>query len=198
MKRLDASGLPRLALFAKAPVLGAVKTRLAVAMGAGAALETHRRLLLETLARLAPGRGAFAPELWLAGPLAAGAAWRRCLPVRQQPAGDLGTRMAAAFADGVTVLVGSDVPELAPAYVEAALDKLAEADVVIGPTADGGYCLVAMREPRPALFEDIPWGTDAVLAATRAAAGERALALLEPLWDVDDVADWRRWRQQQG
>ena len=104
--------------------------------------------------------------------------------------------MAAAFADGVTVLVGSDVPGLGPAYVEAALARLAEVDVAIGPTTDGGYCLIAMRKPQPALFEYIPWGTDAVLAATRAAAGKLTLALLEPLWDVDEVADWRRWRQQ--
>lgn len=196
MKRIAGSALPRLAIFAKAPVLGAVKTRLAAALGAAGALEAHRRLLLQTLARLPPGSGAFAPELWLAGPLAAAAPWRRCLPVRQQPGGDLGARMAAAFADGVTALVGSDVPGLAPAYVEAALSRLQDADVAIGPTTDGGYCLIAMREPQPALFADIPWGTDAVLAATRAAAGNLTLALLEPLWDVDDVADWRRWRQQ--
>lgn len=193
---MDGSALPRLAIFAKSPVLGAVKTRLAAALGAAGALAAHRRLLLETLARLPPGSGAFAPELWLAGPLAPAAPWRRCLPIRQQPEGDLGARMAAAFADGVTVLVGSDVPGLGPAYVEAALARLAEVDVAIGPTTDGGYCLIAMRKPQPALFEYIPWGTDAVLAATQAAAGKLTLALLEPLWDVDEVADWRRWRQQ--
>lgn len=193
---MAADSLPRLALFAKAPVLGAVKTRLAAAIGAAAALETHRRLLLETLAKLAPGSGAFAPELWLAGPVAQVAAWHGCLPIRHQPAGDLGARMAAAFADGVTVLVGSDVPELAPTHVEAALARLAEADVVLSPTEDGGYCLIAMREPQPALFAGIPWGTNGVLAATRAAAGRRAVALLDPLWDVDEVADWRRWRRQ--
>ena len=184
---------PRLAIFARAPVLGAVKTRLAAAVGATAALEAHRALLMHTLARLAPGSGGFAPELWLAGPLGEAAAWARCLPIRQQPAGDLGERMAAAFADGVAVLVGSDIPPLGAHHVEAALARLAESEVVLGPTVDGGYCLIALRAPYPLLFADIPWGTDQVLAATKAAAGERKLALLPPLWDVDNAADWRRW-----
>ena len=186
---------PRLAIFARAPVPGAVKTRLAAGIGATAALEAHRALLMDTLARLAPGSGRFAPELWLAGPLGEAAAWARCLPIRQQPAGDLGARMAAAFADGVTVLVGSDIPPLGAAQVEAALARLADSDVVLAPTLDGGYCLIALRVPCPQLFVDIPWGSSQVLAATKRAASERSLALLPPLWDVDDAADWRRWRK---
>ena len=186
--------LPRLAIFARAPVLGAVKTRLAATIGATAALEAHRQLLMHTLAQLAPGSGGFAPEMWLAGPLIEAAPWARCLPLRQQPAGDLGTRMAAAFADGVTVLVGTDIPPLRAHHVDAALAKLEESEVVLGPTDDGGYCLIALRAPSPQLFADIPWGSDQVLAATKAAAGERALALMPSLWDVDDAADWRRWR----
>lgn len=187
--------LPRLAIFARAPVLGAVKTRLAAAIGATAALEAHRQLLMHTLAQLAPGNGRFAPELWLAGPLAEAAPRAPCLPLRQQPASDLGTRMAAAFADGVSVLVGTDIPPLRAHHVDAALAGLEESEVVLGPTDDGGYCLIALRAPCPQLFADIPWGTDQVLTATKAAAGERKLALLPPLWDVDDAADWRRWRQ---
>lgn len=185
---------PRLAIFARAPVLGSVKTRLARALGATAALEVHRQLLLDTLARLQPGSGGFAPELWLAGAGGEFDAWARWLPVRQQPPGDLGARMAAAFSAGVTVLVGCDIPGLAARHVDAAVAKLADAALVLGPTTDGGYCLIAMREPIPRLFRDIPWGTSGVLAATRAAAGERPLALLEPLWDVDEVSGWRRWR----
>ena len=187
--------LPRLAIFARAPVAGTVKTRLAATIGATAALEAHRQLLMHTLARLAPGSGGFAPELWLAGPVAEAAPWARCLPLRQQPAGDLGARMAAAFADGVSVLVGTDIPPLRSHHIDAALARLAESEVVLGPTVDGGYCLIALRAPSPLLFADIPWGTDQVLAATKAAAGQRSLALLPPLWDVDDAADWRRWRQ---
>lgn len=186
--------LPRLAIFAKAPVLGGVKTRLARAIGATAALEAHRQLLLGTLARLSPGGGRFAPELWLAGAGGEFDAWARWLPMHQQPAGDLGTRMAAAFAAGVTALVGCDIPALAASHVDSALAKLAEAELVLGPTTDGGYCLIAMREPNLGLFQNIPWGTSGVLAATKAAAGGRALALLDPLWDVDEVASWRRWR----
>ena len=172
-----------------------MKTRLAAAIGATAALEAHRALLMHTLARLAPGSGGFAPELWLAGPLGEAAAWARCLPIRQQPDGDLGERMAAAFADGIAVLVGSDIPPLGAAHVDAALARLADSEAVLAPTRDGGYCLIALRAPCPRLFVNIPWGSSQVLAATKRAAGKRSLALLPPLWDVDDVADWRRWRK---
>ena len=186
--------LPRLAIFAKAPVPGGVKTRLARAIGATAALEAHRQLLLGTLARLSRGSGRFAPELWLAGAAGDFNAWARWLPVHQQPAGDLGVRMAAAFAAGVTVLVGCDIPALGASHVDTALAKLTEAELVLGPTTDGGYCLIALRRPNPALFHNIPWGTSGVLAATKAAAGDHALALLDPLWDVDEVDSWHRWR----
>lgn len=171
-----------------------MKTRLAAAIGTTAALEAHRALLMHMLARLAPGTGGFAPELWLAGPLGAAAAWARCLPIRQQSEGNLGERMAAAFDDGITALVGSDIPPLGATHVDAALAKLADSEVVLAPTVDGGYCLIALRAPCPGLFVDIPWGSSQVLAATKRAAGERSLALLPSLWDVDDVADWRRWR----
>ena len=185
--------LPRLAIFARAPVLGAVKTRLAAAIGATAALEAHRQLLMATAARLAVGNGRFAPELWLAGPPGTMAAWERCMPLRQQPAGDLGRRMAAAFADGVTAVVGSDIPWLGAHHVDAALARLEDSEVVLVPTVDGGYCLIALRAPCAGLFADIPWGSGQVLAATKAAC-RRSLAVLPPLWDVDDAADWRRWR----
>ena len=112
----------------------------------------------------------------------------------EQPTGDLGVRMAAAFEDGVSALVGTDIPLMTAGYVEQALDALAHADLVLGPTEDGGYCLVAMNSPQDRIFQGIPWSSPRVLTATLAAAKGLSAELLDPLWDVDDAADLARWR----
>lgn len=185
--------MKRLAIFAKAPVLGQVKTRLAAHLGERVALAAYRDLLASTLAALQAGGPAFAPELWVAGYSAEVEEWRRRLPVFAQPEGDLGVRMAAAFADGVAALVGCDIPALTASYVDRALAALDDADLVLGPTEDGGYCLIAMDRPHLEVFADIPWSTSEVLAATRRRAEHLRVVALEPLWDVDDVTGWARW-----
>ncbi len=183
---------PRLAIFARAARRGAVKRRLAREIGDDAALDAYRKLLQDTLTALAPGTGRFDPELWVEGegdlPACASA-----LPQRQQPAGHLGARMLAAFEDGVTVLVGSDIPSLAAAHVDEALARLARADVVFTPAEDGGYCLVGMKAPSPEIFRAIPWGTSRVMEETLARTGGRRVALIGALWDVDTAKDYRRW-----
>ena len=191
--------MKRLAIFARVPVLGQVKTRLAATVGEPAALAAYRDLVALTLTRLRPGMGAFAPEIWMAGDSAEAAdevaGWKRRFPLFAQPSGDLGTRMAAAFEAGVAVLVGCDIPPLSALYVDRALAALDDADLVLGPTEDGGYCLIAMNEPHPEVFAGIPWSTNEVLAATRCAAAHLRVTLLERLWDVDDAAGLARWRE---
>lgn len=185
----------RLAIFARAPVLGRVKTRLAADVGEAAALAAYRELLALTLARLSPRNDEFRAELWVEGDSAEVREWKRRMPVRRQPQGDLGERMAAAFADGVGALVGCDIPRISAAYVRAALAALDESDLVLGPTEDGGYCLIAMNEPQPQVFADIPWSTGAVLTATLEAARGLDVVLLDTLWDVDVATDLARWRE---
>ena len=184
---------PRLAIFARAPVPGRVKTRLARSVGEEAALAAYRELLALTLDRLAPGTGRFAPEIWIEGERSTLASWQG-FRIVEQPTGDLGVRMAAAFEDGVSVLVGTDIPLMTAGYVEQALDALAHADLVLGPTEDGGYCLVAMNSPQDRIFQGIPWSSPRVLTATLAAAKGLSAELLDPLWDVDDARDLARWR----
>ena len=188
---------PRLAIFVRAPRRGQVKTRLARDVGEDAAFAAYKELLAATLKELSPGRGGFAPEIWVEGNAPEVDEWRRRFPVFRQPDGDLGARMAAAFDQGVRVLVGCDIPTLTAGHVDAAIGLLAEADVVLAPTEDGGYCLIAMNAPQARLFEAIPWGTERVLAATLAAAGPLAVQILPALWDVDDGADLARWRRSQ-
>ena len=188
----------RVAVFARAPELGRVKTRLAETLGEAAALEAYLELVEGTLRALE--EGAFCCELWMDGGYNRHVKrWQSDygLAVFRQPEADLGARMLAALEAGAKVVVGTDIPVLDAAYVEEALSRLAQADVVLGPVEDGGYCLVGMRMPRPELFRSIAWSTDIVVEQTlsRAAAAGLDVALLETLWDVDDYSDYVRWRK---
>jgi glycosyltransferase A (GT-A) superfamily protein (DUF2064 family) len=75
--------------------------------------------------------------------------------------------------------------------VRQALDALREHDVAVGPARDGGYYLLALRSPQPALLSDIAWSTAAVLPATLARAAALGLRVLRlpPLRDLDTLAD---------
>jgi glycosyltransferase A (GT-A) superfamily protein (DUF2064 family) len=77
--------------------------------------------------------------------------------------------------------------------VTGALAGLDAADVVLGPAEDGGYYLIALREPRPELFQGIDWSTAAVLQQTRSRATSARLSVLElePLRDLDTLDDLR-------
>ena len=88
------------------------------------------------------------------------------------------------------VIIGSDSPDLPVQYIKRAFLKLKHKDVVLGPAADGGYYLVGLRKPAPAIFEDIEWGGPVVLSRTieRIQSQDLTLSLL-PLWyDVDTPA----------
>ena len=194
----------RLCVFARAPVLGGVKRRLAADIGDAAALAAHIQLTEDTLKRLAVVEG-LETELWLAGEADAHVrrwlgAWQLCL--RRQQGSDLGQRMANALVrchgDGFHgLVVGGDCPPVDAAYVRQAAEALGQADVVLGPALDGGYGLVGTRQPLPQIFLDIPWGTNAVLQATLERIEQAALSvrLLDPIWDVDTVSDWNRYLQ---
>lgn len=133
------------------------------------------------------------------------AALRAMLPpgidVIAQRGGDLGDRIAAAFADvfrlghdGV-VIIGSDLPDVPPTRLQHALRILARKrhDVVIGPADDGGYYLIGLRQPAEALFANIEWSSPRVLEHTldRAKQEQLLAVLLEPWRDVDDAGDLR-------
>jgi uncharacterized protein len=192
---------PRIAVFAKAPVAGEVKTRLAATLGADRAARLHAGLVEHALATAAQARPATL-ELWCA-PDAAHPFFARCAErfgctLRAQEGGDLGARMAHAFAAGTPlVLVGSDCPMLTPAHLLRAWHALRTHDAVFAPAEDGGYVLVALSRPQPALFASMAWSGPGVMRETReraAAAGLRSLEL-ETLWDVDRPEDFRRLQQ---
>ncbi|SHI63767.1 hypothetical protein SAMN02745146_1250 [Hymenobacter daecheongensis DSM 21074] len=194
-----------LLIFARHPELGQVKTRLAHTVGPAEALRVYRELLART--RTATDGVAATKTLWLAGqPLAAEAAFDDWTGYAQcpQPAGELGERMhqafAAAFRAGATaaVIIGTDCPELTTAHLSAAFAALAHHDLVLGPALDGGYYLLGMRTLVRDVFENKPWSTAAVLAATLADADRLGLrvAQLPALQDIDTADDLRAWQRR--
>lgn len=198
----------RVLVFAKAPVPGQVKTRMAGNLGKPGAALLHRQLLSQTLRRLTQAQ--LAPvELWCAPDTQHGffIVCRRTYGVRlrRQQGRDLGERMGHALrtvlkeGSSFAVIVGSDCPMLDATYLRHGLTGLrAGQDAVLGPTEDGGYVLVGLRKPFPELFRGILWGKSTVLAATRGRLKRGGLHWTElPLtWDVDRPADLRRLRQQ--
>ncbi len=90
--------------------------------------------------------------------------------------------------------INSDGPSLPAAYIQQAVQALGGSDLVFGPSDDGGYYLVGMKEPHPELFEDIDWSTDRVLAQSLARAEVLGLTVYQtPAWyDVDSAPDLAR------
>jgi hypothetical protein len=190
-----------LVVFVKHPVPGAVKTRLAAAIGPGAAAELYRALAEHVLEATTPAGREYERLVFFDPPEARSEmrAWLPGVRLLAQSGGDLGARMSdavsRAFARGASrvAIVGTDAPGLSRETVVEALAALDAADVVMGPTEDGGYYLLALREPRPELFAGIAWSTPLVAEATRARAAAARLAVRELTCrrDVDTVEDLR-------
>lgn len=192
----------RLLIFLKYPTPGRVKTRLAESLGAEAASAVYRACVELTLERLTPLR--HETVLCIDPPGAVGRA-RRWLgsgwAFQPQRGGTLGERLAQAtassFAEGAApvVVIGTDSPWLDAGRVEAAFDALTRAELVLGPTEDGGYYLVGCSRAAPELFAGIAWSTSGVLAQTLAKAGALGLSVerLPTGYDVDRLTDLHRF-----
>jgi len=193
------------AIMAKAPRPGTVKTRLCPPLLATEAAALYRCFLLDKIAAvggLVDTRPVIAytpadarPEFDVLAPGFAFVA---------QDGPDLGARLHATLAGLLAaghagaIAVDSDTPTLPSGFLQQAVDCLSRPgpDVVLGPTEDGGYYLIGIRAPHRELFETMPWSTSDVLEITRRradAAGLRALCL--PSWfDVDTPDDLERLR----
>ncbi len=193
-------------VFAKAPVAGAVKTRLIPLLGASGAAALQGRLITHALSvacAVIPDR----LELWCAPdithPLLQAAASAHGATLCAQQGDDLGKRMAHAFACALgsaryAICIGADCPALTAQHLRDAMTTLRNGhDAVFVPAEDGGYALIGLARNAPQLFEHITWGGPQVMAQTRAQL--HALNLrwheLETLWDVDRPEDYRRLLQ---
>lgn len=190
-----------LIIFAKAPRLGQVKTRLGQEIGMVRAWSFYRRCLTDTTRRMA------ADTRWMT--------WLALTPdtsdlptglpdtvsLLRQGGGDLGTRMNNVMVDmppGPTVIIGTDIPNISRSDIDLAFRTLGRRDTVFGPAKDGGYWLVGCRRrPRfPNLFDDVRWSSEHALADTLANVNRAGLSadLLNTYEDVDDAASYDRWR----
>lgn len=199
----------RLLIFAKAPVPGRVKTRLATTYGRRGAAVIYRQLLCQTLMHAVAAQAA-PVELWVspgrAHPWLAARAHELGVRLRVQPPGDLGRRMQQALRATLrrasfAALIGADCAALPPWLLLQAFDRLARgAQAVLGPAEDGGYVLVGLHRPQPLLFQAIPWSGPGVLAATRTRLRRLGLHCEElPLsFDIDRAPDLIRLRREYG
>jgi rSAM/selenodomain-associated transferase 1 len=188
-----------LLVFLKWPEPGLAKTRLIPALGPQTAAAVYRLLAEAEITATRPQAREY-DRLLCISPADANTRIQGWFPgeaVWPQPEGDLGHRMAAAFAEGFergaerVAIIGTDVPAVGRATVQGAFRALDSADVVLGPAYDGGYYLLALARPRPELFEGIAWSTPEVLSATRARADALGLRtrLLGAMNDVDTIDD---------
>jgi rSAM/selenodomain-associated transferase 1 len=189
-------------IFAKAPLPGLVKTRLIPALDAAGAAALYKKMLRHCLANAA---GIAPLQLWCSPDsqheFLQDCARRSGAELYAQQGRDLGERMQNALAAGLrryarVVLIGSDCPIMDAAYLRAALAKLEQVGVALGPAEDGGYVLIGASGQPPPVFQGMAWSQPEVLARTRDKLRQAGLAWAElpALWDVDSAADLPRLR----
>jgi uncharacterized protein len=192
-----------IAVLAKAPLPGFAKTRLIPALGAEGAALLQARLVEHSVATACAAR--IGPvTLWGAPdeshPLFRAIAARHGVALARQGSGDLGERMLAAVAAAAmpVLVIGTDCPALTADHLRMAADILRSgADAAIIPAEDGGYALIGLRAPAPALFSAMHWSVPSVMEETRRRLRDLGMTWQEPvtLWDLDLPEDIERLRQ---
>lgn len=183
-------------VFAKPPLPGRCKSRLAAATGPEAAAAIAGAMLADMWEAVCAVPGV-TPILAATDPDADYGLGE--VEVWAQGEGDLGERQervarrALAHFDGV-ILVGADICDPDPAAIGAAVELLADHPAVLGAAADGGYWLIGLRACPPGLLDGIGWSTARTGAEVRARLVERLhdVADAAPGCDVDTVEDLRR------
>lgn len=187
-----------LCIFAKTPIRGAVKTRLARTIGIDAALQWYIRMVWRTLSHLSAYT--HGPIKIYATPEANHTFFQYCqhyfgYPVLAQQGLDLGARMHNAVRAELkkhraVMIIGTDCPALDLTYLNEAHQALSHADCVLGPALDGGYVLIGMHDPCN-VFQHISWGSTEVLKQTRLQLEQNGWVWheLSPLLDIDHEQD---------
>ncbi|KAK3242929.1 hypothetical protein CYMTET_47400 [Cymbomonas tetramitiformis] len=202
-----------LIIFARLPVPGKVKTRLAAGVGPELACtfykccseyimsETTRLKNVKKYLFYSSEQEFDGVKQWLEDNSLGEHLQTMC----QDQTPDLGHRMSNAFETVLlnaevskAVIIGTDVPDLNAEVISAAFSALDNAEVVAGPAVDGGYYLLGMKEFHPELFQGIEWSTETVLQATQAAAKAANLFVapansIPTLQDIDTVSDLEAW-----
>jgi rSAM/selenodomain-associated transferase 1 len=188
-----------LCVFAKPPVAGQVKTRLAARLGAEPAASVARALFADTWAQVRSVGWArcvvasthLVPEAFGVGPE----------HIWLQGEGDLGARLERIFERALSeapwaLALGADCPVLPSGALEAARRALQTHDAVLGPAHDGGFYLLGLRRLVPGLLQNLPWSSNRTHAATHERLVSRNLTVtqVEAAFDVDELPDLVRLR----
>jgi rSAM/selenodomain-associated transferase 1 len=194
-----------LVIVGKPPEPGSTKTRLVPTLSAEDAAGLYRGFLLDCVGL---GLDLGWERVAVVHPRGGGQALADLLPptvwLLEQPCQGLSDALPYAFAtqlaDGFerVVLIGSDNPTLPRALIEQACAALDTHDLSIGPSADGGYYLIGLREPHLGVFEAIDWSTARVYGQTLARAERLGLRVcsVQEWYDVDEPADLERLERE--
>ncbi|RJX30190.1 MAG: glycosyltransferase [Oxalobacter sp.] len=186
-------------VFAKAPIAGFAKTRLAAAIGEDAAATLAARMIDETL-RHAVAADVGSVILYctpdVTHPVFVQAQATYSIPLAQQDEGDIGQRMYSAMTIALrdyprAILIGTDIPALDAQAIRQAAQDLRQHPVVFIPAQDGGYVLTGLSRMIPEIFEGIDWSTSRVMEQTRNKLSQRGIRWIEypPLRDIDAPED---------
>lgn len=198
----------RAALLLKAPILGTVKTRLAVSLGAEEAKRIYIQLVEWQLSQIPDSWGI---DIHFTPPTARKQLEEWISPLRTQkisffpqPEGDLGVRLRAALQNSLSqgadrvALMGGDCPDLTKDYLQISGERSNSFDVTVAPTFDGGYALLILNHDYPELFQNIPWSTSTVYSDTKQAMKQLLLSScdLATVDDIDDLDSLQRNQQK--
>jgi len=195
-----------LLVVAKRPAAGQTKTRLCPPLSGDSAAVLYECFLRDTLdiTRQVPGITRAIGYL----PEHADGYFQALAPdmaLTLQRGADLGERLDHLLADALAagadqaVVMDSDSPTLPAAYIAEAFRALdGPADVALGPSDDGGYYLIGLKQPQPRLLRDVQMSTPHVARDTLALADQLGLrvALLPSWYDVDTIAELERLRAE--
>jgi uncharacterized protein len=178
-------------IFAKAPIPGQVKTRLAADSSPEFAAHLHQAFVADLVHRLR----ALDVEIEIHSDAAA---WHELrVPNRLQVAGDLGARMSYVFRQALqsrkrVLILGADSPSVPLEFLRELLES--SADLAFGPADDGGYYAVAAGRWNEAMFQGVNWSTSSALADSVAAARQCGLSFeIGKQWfDIDEYKDLAR------
>lgn len=197
-----------LIIYAKRPLPGHTKTRLADGIGSENAAGVYARLLYSFLTQI--GQTQWKVPLNITLSLASQAdlpffahaypEWKVCV----QKKGTLGERMTTSikdeFAAGAekVILVGSDIPDISSVHIQQGFDILEDQDIVFGPTPDGGFYLIGTTNPSLNIFEDVAWSTPSALSTSikNATAKKLSFSLIDELYDIDTQKEYFEWSQR--
>ena len=188
---------------------GTSKTRLCPPLTPDEAASLHGSLILDAMEQ---AQGLVGTTLYVAGAPDVDHPFFKVLEGRYgarllaQEGEDLGARMSGAMAKAFSlghqrvILIGTDLPNLTRRHLSQAVNDIGSHDLVLGPTLDGGYYLIALSRPAPELFHGLAWSTNSVLEETKKKAASLGLSvgLLSSLRDLDEIEDLKAFIQLAG